>query len=67
MPSYATARAKRESVTETYFFLLGAALALGGGALAASPITVLSGQTETMGHLLQLATMAMGQSVMTFQ
>jgi hypothetical protein len=62
-----TRPAGRKPVEGAYFFLLGAAVAFGGGTLVASPITVLSGQIDTMGHLLQLAAMAMGQSVMAFR
>jgi hypothetical protein len=52
-----------QALLRRYDFLVGV-LGLSAPGLGASPITDFSGQTDTAGHCLQLAMMAIGQSVM---
>jgi hypothetical protein len=47
-----------------YRFFVFASAGLAGLVLAKSPITVFTGQTETIAHLRQPTAMAMGQIVM---
>ncbi|MCU0767831.1 MAG: hypothetical protein MUD07_00035 [Burkholderiaceae bacterium] len=47
-----------------YFFFGSKPTPFASLGLTKSPITVFTGQTDTIGHLLQVTAMAMGQSVM---